>query len=196
MTGESLSFISAWDKAVLGRVTPSAAPSSGPTPAPSGTVPRSSAEDAARSKEAPAAGGTQTYYVQYTDKSGQAQMKKLSVGQILQALRGGIIDHRAKAKKAVNGQFVPLAQFTEFASLVQKKAASARAEAKAGSLAAEFARIDKQFQRRGLMRWLRNMMTNIKGLTILAIYLALIGAGLWAAWTYGVPWIQAKMSGG
>ncbi len=108
-------------------------------------------------------------------------------------MQGGIIDHKAKAKKdrrrAVRS---PLA-VPEFARVVEKKAVSARTEATKGSLAAEFAKIDKQYQRRGLMRWLRNMATNIKGLTILAIYLGLIGAGLWAAWTYGVPFIQKLM---
>ena len=194
LAGDSLSFISGADRTTLGRAaatgsTPSTAPAK-----PTGVVPRSSADDAARKQTQAAAADTKTYIVQYTDKAGKAQVKKLTTIQVLQAVKDGVIDAKAKAKTSAQGDWVPLAQIREFSSAVEKRTVAAKAEQKAGSLKDQFAKIDKQYQRRGLTKWFQNLVSNVKGLISLAVYLAILAGVAWAGWTYGMPMVKQMMN--
>lgn len=194
LVGDSLSFITAPDKATLGRRTTSAAAAPAPAKA-TGVVPRSSAADAARQESQPSAGTAQkTFIVQYTDKAGKAQVKKLTTVQVLQCLKDGVLDSKAKVKTTAQGEWTPIAQIREFSSAVEKKMVAAKAEQKAGSLKEQFAKIDKQYQRRGLTKWFNNLISSVKGLISLVVYLAVLGGVCWAGWTYGVPLIKEKMS--
>jgi hypothetical protein len=189
LVNDSLSFIAAADKSTLGRMSTSA-PSSVAAPAKaSGAVPRSSAEDAAKKETADVS--QKTYIIQHTDKAGKPQIKKLTSAQVMQAIRDGVIDSKAKAKTSAQGEWVPLAQVREFTALLEKKAVAARAEQKAGSLKEQFAKIDKQYQRRGLVKFFQNMLTNVKGIISLVIYLAIIGGIGYGAWTYGLPLLKS-----
>lgn len=194
LAGDSLSFISGADRATL-RSTSSSGSNPAPAPAKAtGVVPRSSADDAARKQTQAAASDTKTYIVQYTDKAGRAQVKKLTTIQVLQAVKDGVIDAKAKAKTSAQGDWVPLAQIREFSSAVEKKTVAAKAEQKAGSLKDQFAKIDKQYQRRGLTKWFNNLLSSVKGLVSLVVYLAILAGIAWAGWTYGVPMVKQMMN--
>ncbi len=192
----SLSFIDAGEVVAARRTL--AAARSGPAtslPKPSGK-PVTSAEDAARTEAKTSKVDTgKMWIVQHTNPAGKMVIAKMSTVQIQQGIRTEVLDLKAKAKVSAKDKLLPLAQYAEFSSLIEKRAIRAKAESKAGGLKEQFEMLDRQDRRRKRWRWLKNLTANVKGLIGLILWLALIFGGGWAAVVYGIPWIKSMFSG-
>jgi predicted Ser/Thr protein kinase len=167
------------------RLQPSRGPGGPPTaklpPGAGGRV--SSAEDAARSA-AKATTSSKTWFVQHKGPDGRAVITKMSTGEVMAGIKGDTLDIGAKAKEGPSGTFLPLAQYSEFASLASNRAAKVEADARSKKTKDIYNKLDRADQRRKRWRWLRNLLGSVKSLIVFALYLAVIavvcGFGWWA----------------
>jgi len=167
------------------RLQPSRGPGGPPTaklpPGAGGRV--SSAEDAARSA-AKATTSSKTWFVQHKGPDGRAVITKMSTGEVMAGVKGDTLDIGAKAKEGPSGTFLPLAQYSEFASLASNRAAKVEADARSKKTKDIYNKLDRADQRRKRWRWLRNLLGSVKSLIVFALYLAVIavvcGFGWWA----------------
>jgi eukaryotic-like serine/threonine-protein kinase len=141
----------------------------------------SSAEDAARSA-AKAPASSKTWFVQHKGPDGRTVITKMSTGEVMAGIKGDTLDIGAKAKDGLSGTFLPLAQYTEFASLASNRAAKVEADAKSKKTKDIYNKLDRADQRRKRWRWLKNLVGNVKSLIVFAIYLAVIAAVCGAGW--------------
>jgi hypothetical protein len=113
-------------------------------------------------------------------------------------IKGDTLDIGAKAKEGPSGTFLPLAQYSEFASLASNRAAKVEADARSKKTKDIYNKLDRADQRRKRWRWLKNLVGNVKSLIVFALYLAVVavvcGAGWWA-FTH-MDFIREKLSGG
>ncbi len=186
LAGSSLSFIEARDKVTV--ATGSAAAASRPAGGTAKAAATSAPAKAAGTSSA-AAGTDTLWYVQYHTKEGKDNIAKWTTPQVLQALRAGAIDAKAKVKKQPNESFMPIAQFKEFETVVQGLLIKQRADKKAGDMKSMYAQIDKQEKWHKTTKWLKGLFSGAVGFAGFLVYLALIGAvlvGGYFAWqTYG-----------
>jgi serine/threonine-protein kinase len=160
-------------------------------------IPRSSAEDAARKEaEAAAKKPAEQWYVQHTNAQGKTVVTRMTTPQIQQAIKSGMLDLKAKAKRTANDQSLPLAQFSEFESLMQQRAVKAQADARSTNMKEMYDKLDRQDRRQKRWRWLKNLTGGAFGYVGLLIYLALVCAALYGGylgikWAY--PFIAAKL---
>ena len=145
-------------------------------------VGRTSQQDAARA--AAEAAKAKTWIVRFTNAAGKTTVAQLSYEQISKGIRGGTLDTKTKAKTDPQGEFLPLAQFPEFTSLMQKKVTQVKAEAKAGQMQDIYKKIDKQYGRRKIWRKLHNLTSSVAGLVSLLIWLAVLIAVGYLAWRF------------
>ena len=174
----SLGFIDGDDKAVsrhhAGTMTQVSFAQTAPAAPRPGPVELSSRQDAERTPTR--ATSERLYYVQFKAGKGKTQLKKMSTPQILHGIKAGLLNPLAKAKTSTKDEFIPLAQFPEFSSALEKSVVKKKAEARAHSMADTYAKIDRQERRRVRWRWLRNRVRGFFGYVGLVIYLAVIAA--------------------
>jgi hypothetical protein len=185
----SLSFITAPDRvvqtsAVTGRATTTqvAVARTIQMPAPG----RTSAEDAARSKPAPAV-TDQSWIVQYKTSQGKDTIGKFTTLQIQQAFKNKTLDQKAKAKKNVAEQFMPIGYFPEFEKYAEGRVIKDQADKKAGDMKSAYKEIERQYDRRGWTRWFRNLASGTFGMISLVIWLGVIFGGIFALWYFRQP---------
>jgi hypothetical protein len=118
------------------------------------------------------------WYVQYKTAEGKDNIAKWSTAQVLQALRAGAIDAKAKVKKGSNDSFAPIAQFGEFETVVQGLLTKQRADKKAGDMKAMYAQIDKQEKWHKTNKWLKGIFSGAVGFVGFLVYLGVIAAVL------------------
>lgn len=160
------------------------------------TVGANSAADAARS-EAAKLDSKKQWYVRHTNPQGKTVISRMTAPQILQGIKGGLLDLKAKAKPDAHGNFLPLAQFKEFSTAASSVAVKKQAEAKSSDMQSMYKKIDKQHRRRNRWRWLKTLVSGVKGGVSLIIWLAIVAGfcvGLFFAWQYGWPMIQEQFN--
>jgi hypothetical protein len=81
-------------------------------------------------------------------------------------------------------------QYTEFQALASHRAVKLQAEAKSRKTQDIYAKLDRQEARRKRWRWLGRLVSNVKGLVSLVIYLVIIVAICVGAWQYGLPYLR------
>ncbi|MFG0333206.1 MAG: serine/threonine protein kinase [Maioricimonas sp. JB049] len=206
LAGESLSFISAEDKVVVRR---SAAPAVASPPSTKGGVPRSpvpitppgrrggpsSAKSApkppAKSSRArtSTAGAADMWYVRYTSSSGKIKVGKMSTPQVLTAMKTDKLDPKTRVAAKSSGPFLPLAQVPVFEDEAGRMLTLSKVRQRDRNLAAEYQKIDRQYQRQKWWRLLSRWRDSTLGLVGLIIYLAVIAAVVAAAvWFVPVLW--------
>jgi len=154
-----------------------------------------SAEDAARtSAKGSQVDPSKIWYVQHQTGKGKTTISKMSTVQILQGIKGEMLDMKTKAKESAQGSFLPLAQYIEFASVVEKRVVKNKAESRSKGLQNQFAKLDKQESRRKRWRWLKNLVEMAKGGVSLLIWLAIVAAIIGAAVIWGWPELQKFMN--
>jgi serine/threonine-protein kinase len=178
VAGESLSFIPG-EKVVLRRSThhhsaATAAPAKSPAAKlPAKSAPASSAEDAARSREA---ASDSVWYVKHDDGAGKPKVTKMTTPQVLQLMKSDRLDMKTQAAVSPKSPFLPLAQIPVFAEESRKLVTRQSTNAKKASLAAEFAKIDKQYKRLKWWRLIARFRDGTLGIVGLILYLATIAA--------------------
>ncbi|MDB5343889.1 MAG: Serine/threonine protein kinaserelated protein [Schlesneria sp.] len=186
----SLSFITAPDRVVqtsaaaAGRATTTqvAVARTIQMPAPG----RTSAEDAARSKPVPST-TDQSWIVQYKTSQGKDTIGKFTTLQIQQAFKNKTLDQKAKAKKNVAEQFMPIGYFPEFEKYAEGRVIKDQADKKAGDMKSAYKEIERQYDRRGWTRWFRNLASGTFGMISLVIWLGVIFGGIFALWYFRQP---------
>jgi serine/threonine-protein kinase len=177
LAGESLSFIQG-DRAVLRRGGGAPTMVGSATTAariPSRPEPATSAEEAARPREAVSDG---VWYVKHDDGGGKTKVTKMSTAQVLQLMKSDRLDMKAQAAVSTKAPFLPLAQIPVFADESRKLVTRQSAKAKNAGLAAQFAQIDKQYRRQKWWRLLARFRDGTLGLVGLILYLAAIAAAI------------------
>ena len=145
---------------------------------------RTSEEDATANDQQPASKDKAVWYVRYTNKKGEAQVKEMTTRQVQQGILAEVFDVKAQAqKKGQGGGFLPLAAYNEFQTLMKKRLAKTTDTVKADHMKDMYAKIDKEDRRRKRWRWLKNLTENVLGGFSLIIYLVLI-----AAVVFGIYW--------
>jgi serine/threonine-protein kinase len=178
LAGESLSFIPG-EKTILrrGAGSPNVAGGGGTVTGKTASrpAPATSAEDAARTREAVSDG---VWYVKHDDGAGQSKVTKMTTAQILQLMKADRLDIKAQAAVSAKATFLPLAQIPVFAEESRKLVGRQTARAKNKSLAAQFAQIDKQYKRQKWWRLLARFRDGTLGVVGLIVYLAVIVAAI------------------
>jgi serine/threonine protein kinase len=149
-----------------------------------------SAQDAARSSAKAPAGANKTWFVQQKNPDGRVVISRMSTPEIMAGIKGETLDPTAKAKDSPNGTFLPLMQYSEFEALASNRAVKIKADAKSRRTQDIYAKLDRQEARRKRWRWLRNLVSNVKGLVSLVVYLVVIVALCVAGWQYGIPYAR------
>jgi hypothetical protein len=169
-------------------VAQTAGSKSGPTGAakpPSG-VPESSSDGA---------NAEQTWYLKHTNAQGKHIVSKLTTSKVQMLLKAGGVDLKATACKSATGQFMPLAAYREFESIVQARLVKQSAEKSGNKFSKVYADIDKADRRRKRWRWLGRWTENTVGFVGLIMYLAVIAAVIYGAYfgytRYGKPLIDS-----
>jgi len=187
----SLSFIDAPDKvvqtaakpAVPGRTTAGPAPASAPRTIPAAG--RTSAEDASRTKTS--VESDQNWIVQFRTSQGKDTIGKFTTAQVAQGLKNGTLDQKARAKKNVSDQFMPIGYFPEFEKLVEGRVIKEKADQKAGDMKSLYKEIERQYEWRGWNRWFKNLVSGTFGMISLVIWISVVFGGLFAVWYFREP---------
>ena len=149
-----------------------------------------SAQDAARSVAKAPAGANKTWFVQQKNPDGRVVISRMSTPEIMAGIKSETLDPTAKAKDSPNGTFLPLMQYSEFEALASNRAVKMKADAKSRRTQDIYAKLDRQEARRKRWRWLRTLVSNVKGLVSLVVYLVVIVALCVAGWQYGLPYAR------
>lgn len=199
LASPSLSFITAADKVVVATGVPAAAPKSAPPvnrPAAGTSGAGGKSTTGTTGAGAKTAAGTETvWFIQFKTPEGKDTIARWTTPQILQGLRSGTIDAKAKLKQQVNDSFAPIAQFREFEQAVQGLLIKQKADKKAGDMKALYAQIDNQEKWRKTTRKIQAIFSGALGFVSLVVYLALIGAVLVGAY-FGWQYYSGKIADG
>ena len=136
---------------------------------------------------APSTVETGKWYVSFRSRDGKAHLKHMTTGQVLDGIKKGMLDNKAKAKRNKDDTLLPLSQFPEFVQHVDKQMLRQRNASKKQSMQEFYDQVDKQERSRRRWRWLRNLTDSALGGVGLLIWLAVIaavGVGLY----YLIPW--------
>lgn len=189
----SLSFIDAPDKVTVASAR-SAAAQSTPKLQRSATV---SKPMASGRMEALAAGQEKStevaWQVEFRKPDGQKTVVKCSTNQVLQMLRNGTIDNRAKARKKPSESFMPVAQFPEFAQTVQGLLIKQKADQQGGQ-AKKLLQNYKwhEFVYR-VKKWFLGLFRSVMGIVSLVVYLAILGGLAYGAYYYWMNYGRAQL---
>lgn len=204
LAGTSLSFINAPDK-VIARGTSSGTPTmtssrsstSTRTPSPAAAAiastagkPRAAAAASAVSSASSgtsAAGAGSVWYIKHKASTGKDTITKVTQDKVISALQTGKIDITAQATRDPKRPFAALGQFAEFSEIVQKKAAALAAEQRSKKVESSYKKIDAQWQRRKIWRYLDRLKGGVVGWISLVLYLALVAVASYLAYAYLWP---------
>ena len=192
LASPSLSFIDAPDKVTVTGSSRSAAPG-----APTRKLVPGDATAAMSGRHAvpntTAAGKTTTetqWSVEFQKPNGDKTISRWGTSQVLNALRSGVIDNRAKVKKDGTSSFVPIAQYPDFAQTVQGLLIKQQADKKGGEtkkLLNNYARQESYYK---LKKGARGLFSSVMGLVSLVAYLAIIGGALYGGYWF---WQQQQV---
>ncbi len=201
LAGTSLSFINTPDKVVArGSSSPSAMGSTRSSTAPrmpaaAAAAPLSAASGRSRTPKVEASptsgmsatGGSTIWFVKHKGPDGKETITKATQDKVIAALQSGKIDVTAQATRDPKRPFAAMGQFPEFSDIVQKKAAALAAEQRGKKLENSYKKIDAQWQRRKLWRFIDRMKGGVIGWISLVLYLALVSVAIYLAYAYLWP---------
>ena len=107
---------------------------------------------------------------------GKTKVTKMATAQVLQLMKADRLGMRAQAAVSSKAPFLPLAQIPVFQDEARKLVARQTHQARDNSLAAQYAKIDKQYGRQKWWRLLARFRDGTLGLVGLILYLGAIAA--------------------
>ncbi|MCA9116591.1 MAG: serine/threonine protein kinase [Planctomycetaceae bacterium] len=137
----------------------------------------------------------ETWQVRFTNRQGKITVSSLTRLQIEKGIKGEMLDLKAKARRAAGEDWLPLAQFPEFSSLITARATRERASERGRDMKEIYAKLDRQQQWRKKLAWVRNLFSGVKGLISLILWLGLVFGGGYLAIAYGIPYIRQMLAG-
>ena len=197
--GESLSFITSDKKAVVRRSAGPPTMASGPAgransaslnkaAAAMPSVGMTSMADAERAR--PAASLDGNFYVRTVGDNGKPKIGKMTVGQVLAAMRTDKLDPKSQASPTSNGPFLPLAQIPVFEGEASRMLTRMKTKVRGQSLASEYSKLEKQYNRRKWWEMLSRFKDGTLGFVGLLAYLAAIGVIIVTLYLYGWPFVK------
>jgi serine/threonine-protein kinase len=185
----SLDFIESPDKATR--------PTAAAAVAAQSAVPKSAVEPTPqptqkKKKEAP----EKSWFVKHTNREGEIIVSKMSTSQIVKGIAGGLLDIKAQGKPSKTGNFLPLAQFTEFQSPMEKRLIKERANQRTQDMHSLYDQVDKEQSRRKRWRWFRSLFENTMGgvgLILWLAFVAAIGYGLYLVLPIAYRFLSEKL---
>jgi serine/threonine-protein kinase len=195
LASPALSFIEGAEEVAVSRIG-GAGSRAQTTKVPTRTKAATSADDAAKT-EAAQLDANKKWYVRHTNPQGKPIISRMTAPQILQGIRGGLLDLKAQAKPEAHGNFMPLAQFKEFTSAVNTVVTKVQAEARSTDMQSMYSKLDKQHRNRNRWNWLKKIFSGVKGGVSLILWLgfiAAVGVGLFFAYKYGWPMLQEQLN--
>lgn len=172
--------------------------SSGASPKPMGSHEVSSAKDAEKSaRKSKEVVEKRIWFIQHQNPAGKTIISKMTVAQIKQGIKAGVINLSAKVKRSAEGQFISLAQCPEFDSVMQARTIKEKADARATNMEDKIKQISHDYDRRNRRRFFKNLVEGTFGWISLVVYLAVIAGIGWLGVIF-VPeiwrWIAEKMN--
>lgn len=196
----SLSFISSAERANVsrGRSKGKNATSSNPPPQRSSGHKISSAKDAERStRKNKDVVEKRVWFIQHENAAGKTMVSKMTVAQIKQGVKAGVINTGAKVKRTAEGKFISLAQCPEFDSVMQVRTIKDKADARAMNMEDKIKEISRDYDRRNRRRFFKNLAEGTWGWITLIIYLGIIAGICYLGYLF-IPelwrWIAVKLN--
>lgn len=199
----TISFIQSNESASVSRSrrkNSSQVPSSTPPRKQSNEFDISSAKDAARSKSKSKEKEVvekRVWFIQHENAAGKTMVSKMSVAQIKQGVKAGVINTSAKVKRTAEGKFISLAQCPEFDSVMQVRTIKDKADARAMNMEDKINEISRDYDRRHRRRFFKNLMEGTWGWISLIVYLGVIAGICYLGYLF-VPelwrWIAEKLN--
>jgi serine/threonine-protein kinase len=138
----------------------------------------------AKGENKPQAPEKEMWYVQHRNSKGQPTISRMDTEGVRKALKAGMLDSQAKAARTKDGDYIPLAQYAQFAAESRAVALKEHADKRGRKdMSQLYEEIDKDEKRRKRWRWLKQKIEGVGGLVQLTLYLALL-----AAVGYGLYW--------
>lgn len=135
------------------------------------------------------------WFVKHSNSGGKIQIGKMSSAQILQAMKSDKLNMKTQVAMNAKGPFLPLAQVPVFEDEARKMLIRQQASAKETSLAAEYDKLARQYERRKWWQALRRLVDGTLGFVGLLIWLAIL-ASVGFALYYSVPWLFDMLADG
>ena len=156
---------------------------------------RTSEEDATATEQKSPTQDKAVWYVRFTNKKGEAQVKEMTTRQVQQGILAEALDVKAQAqKKDQGGGFLALAAYNEFQALMKKRLAKTTEHVRSDHMKDMYAKLDKEQTRRKRWRWLKNMTEGVLGGFGLIVYLAIVVVVLIAIYWVVVNVVYPKIS--
>lgn len=153
-------------------------------------VPRSSSEDAEVQQRRASAGAdveANTWIVQFKNSQGKETLGRFTTPQIQTAIKTGNLDAKAKLKKNAKDAFVPIGFFPEFEKAIEGQLIKDKVQKQSAGLKTEFAKIGRQYDRRGWVRWLKGFISGTAGFVSFLIWIAVVFGGIAAVYFFREP---------
>tara|TARA_R110002095_G_scaffold158832_3_gene137701 strand:- start:2923 stop:4389 length:1467 start_codon:yes stop_codon:yes gene_type:complete len=137
------------------------------------------------------------WFIQHQNAAGKTMVSKMTVAQIKQGVKAGVINTSAKVKRAAEGQFISLAQCPEFDSVMQVRTIKDKADARAVNMEDKIKEISRDYDRRHRRRFFKNLAEGTWGWITLVIYLGVIAGICYLGYLY-IPelwrWVAVKLN--
>ena len=152
------------------------------------------AQSASQSKEV---AEKRFWFIQHANAAGKTMVSKMTVAQIKQGVKAGVINTSAKVKRTAEGKFISLARCPEFDSVMQVRTIKDKADARAMNMEDKIKEISLDYDRRHRRRFFKNLAEGTWGWITLILYLGVIAGICYLGYLF-VPelwrWIAEKLN--
>lgn len=129
-------------------------------------------------------GGGETWFVKHVDASGKPNIGKMTTQQVVQSIRTDRFNERTQVASSAKGPFISLTQVPQFDDECRKMLVRQQSASKSRSLADEYKKLEKQYNRQKWWNLLSRFRDGTLGLLGLIVYLGAIAALIFAAWYF------------
>ena len=144
-------------------------------------------------------GSEGSWYVKHVDATGKPNISKMTTPQVLQSVRSDRFNERTQVASSAKGPFLPLTQVPAFDDDTRKMLVRQQSASKSRSLADEYKKIEKQYDRQKWWNLLTRFRDGTLGILGLILYLGAIAAvifGVWYMWPTIMDMIKTRTGGG
>lgn len=125
-----------------------------------------------------------TWFVKHVDAEGKPNIGKMSTPQVLQCIRSDRFNERTQVASSAKGPFLPLTQIPAFDDDTRKMLVRQKSANKTRSLADEYKKIEKQYNRQKWWNMLTRFREGTLGFLGLVLYLGAIAGVIFAGWYF------------
>lgn len=176
----TLDFIDSEEKVVLGSGALSSMLPANKTatsaPAKTVSLPKTSREEAEQNRQAQARQSKDVWYVQFKDRTGKQQVKKMTTDQVHRGLATRMLDAKTRVTKNQKTPMTAIGSVPAFKRQVEELQQGTDAGKRKQDMQAIYNKLDRQHSRRKWWRMLGNIKEGTFGWISLVLWLAVVGA--------------------